>query len=337
MTSYILYSSNSRPRYVSDIINVLALPYDMEYQFRYKESYISTSFKHLYAENSNKLNGQKILISFKDEDVIIPIRFAQITKIEKVTDFYVIRFSVKNYVEHNFLGQFNLDIIKKRSLEYLNKVNTNEKKLALQEGFCDLVNPDKEINNFNNWINTAKNLSLTPTFSNSYFLNIELIRNNKKKGTLYNFKTHHFEISENNFYSFKITYYTKDFLENDIRLEVTHNSDSIKLTSSNSYNLNSRYDSVKVWLKSLEIEEDTFLELLISIKNTVVKVDVELPIFVKKSKNDIWFKVILSFIGASLISIPSFLGDEHQPLKIIFAAIGAFIIAISTNFTKKLF
>lgn len=97
----VLYSSDSNPQYKKDIINVIALPENGRYRFRYKEKYIS---KELKEEIMGGIVGREAIVVFRTNSVddtidpfFVPIRMAKIESVDVIDSIYIINFYAKAY------------------------------------------------------------------------------------------------------------------------------------------------------------------------------------------------------------------------------------------------
>lgn len=92
-----LFSSNIRPLYAQDILNVLAAPSGISYTFRYERRYVVESLTSGWNEN---LVGRKVLIHFSlqqparyHEPVFFPIRIGRVHQAQRLgEDIYLLEF-----------------------------------------------------------------------------------------------------------------------------------------------------------------------------------------------------------------------------------------------------
>lgn len=97
-----LFTSDSRLRYASDVLSVLALPDGFAFHFRYDSRHISTDNRREI--EGTGAPGTKILIAFKDENgakdgspYIVPLRWAILNSVEPMPDFFVFNFTLSGY------------------------------------------------------------------------------------------------------------------------------------------------------------------------------------------------------------------------------------------------
>src|SRR4051812_9621443 len=94
-----LFSSNIRPLYVQDILDVLAAPRGQRHQFRYEEQYVAANIR------TGTFKGATALVLFAiqqeaqyHEPAFIPARKAEIVTVGQRAGIYVIDFVVGDYI-----------------------------------------------------------------------------------------------------------------------------------------------------------------------------------------------------------------------------------------------
>ena len=144
----ILYSSDSNPQYKKDIINVIGLPVNGTYRFRYKEKYLSSELKSLI-DSPSGVDGREALVVFRTNSVVdgidpflVPIRHVVIDSVDDINStIYIFNFTVKGY-----------PIFSKTFSEACNSLAENvkfseqffdgNKGIFATYDFCDLVMPE---------------------------------------------------------------------------------------------------------------------------------------------------------------------------------------------------
>src|SRR4051812_47467556 len=96
-----LYSSNIRPLYEQDILDLLAAPPGAHYQFRYDERYLNKEAK----ESWLNLRGTPVLVHYSlqqraryHDPAFIPVRCGSVVEASRVGRLHVLTFSLANYV-----------------------------------------------------------------------------------------------------------------------------------------------------------------------------------------------------------------------------------------------
>lgn len=94
-----LFSSNIRPLYVQDILDVLAAPYGARYQFRYEEKYVSDTAR------TTGLAGMPVLVHFSiqqearyHDPAFVPVRRGKVVNAEARAGIFVVEFELGDYV-----------------------------------------------------------------------------------------------------------------------------------------------------------------------------------------------------------------------------------------------
>jgi hypothetical protein len=91
---YFLFSSNQRPQYEQDIVDVVGSPKGAPYRFRYVDTYIEGRLK-----NDHPPAGSRVLVVYSiqqkaryHEPAYIPVRFGTVTSVERYGDFLALDF-----------------------------------------------------------------------------------------------------------------------------------------------------------------------------------------------------------------------------------------------------
>ena len=96
-----LYSSNIRPLYEQDVLDVLAAPSNTSFRFRYDEQYINAEALN----NWHALKGVKALVHFSlqqearyHDPAFIPVRLGQVLETSRLGRMFIVTFSLGPYV-----------------------------------------------------------------------------------------------------------------------------------------------------------------------------------------------------------------------------------------------
>jgi hypothetical protein len=96
-----LYSSNIRPLYEQDILDLLASPHNLPYQFRYESRYVEENTRAEWLG----LTGKMALIHFSlqqeakfHEPAFIPVRLATVQRAFHLGDIHVLELNLGAYV-----------------------------------------------------------------------------------------------------------------------------------------------------------------------------------------------------------------------------------------------
>jgi hypothetical protein len=335
MNGYVLSTSDARPKYSKDILNVLALPQGSKYQFRYENNYIPSDLKHHLAKNKGILKGVKVLIAFKsklhENNFIVPIRWAVLDEIKKISDFYIIKFEIGNYPVVD--AEPSIESICKKTNDFLCTLNAVDSTLPVLKGYENLVNPDDEERNIDAWVLVSKQLALHPTFSNVHFLRVSTIRDIEDKSL--SLANNFYECKEVSFYNFYIDYYAINYVKAETEINIKINSELVRLASNSVVSLDSRYDSFKTSFQTYEVPGNSFAEISIFANcenDQLPKTSVSIPLKIIKSKNLLFLRIIASTLGATLLAIPSLLEPTtNKFIKVLLIALGALTLALGMN------
>jgi len=101
----VLFSSNIRPQYEQDVIDVLAAPDGQLQRFRYAERYVDQTIRNAWANDTLKIEeGVEILVVYSIQQpsgyhkpAYVPIRFGSIIRTEKEGSIFLIQFRLDRY------------------------------------------------------------------------------------------------------------------------------------------------------------------------------------------------------------------------------------------------
>ena len=337
--SITLFTSDARPKYINDVLSVIGLPSGSQYQFRYETKYVPSAIRDFFENKS--VQGTKVLIAFKslnslneNDTFIVPIRWATLNKVSRLTDFYVLKFTVNSYPEFsNDISNCTLDEIIKKSNELILNLPQECKKLPVVPGLISMVDP-KQSEDENSWLMIAKALSRNKTFEYTHFLRVSKLRN-ETNNSVDNNPLGQFQVSDGKYFSVKIDYFAENFSNRrSAFLKVQTIPTFIQCSCNSTIILDSRYDSLTIWFYALTLPGDGFTEIEIYTTSSENEPSplIKIPIEVIKSKNLSLLRFLTSTIGGILIAMPGIVKDLSTPLNIMFASVGALIIAAGVNF-----
>jgi hypothetical protein len=332
MINYTFFSSDFRPRYANDVLNVLALPKGYEYKFRYEQSYIEDSIRHTFHNDSKEFYNADVLLAFKssNSNFVVPVRWARIIKVNKVTDFYNITYVLLDYPEIDSL--LTLPDVQKASELFFNSIPSSDRDKAVINKFPQYLKPLSKNTSSDNWINICKVLSLYPKFETNHFLRFSDVH---KKDTILKFKDNSITLQEVSVYSIICDYYSGR-LSVDSILSTNSSSDKVKIVSNGKIDLNNRYDTVEILFETDEVPKDTFFNLAISTresKNCEYFTNCNFLFRIQKQKFSLIYKIATSVVGGLVLSLPTLLKDFEMNvyLKIALILLGSLILSLGVN------
>lgn len=331
-----LFTSDSRPRYATDILNVLALPIGAFYHFRYEAKYLTSEIQNEFENQTPE--GTRVLIVFRDETAaespfMVPVRWATVNSVERISDFYVIRFCLEGYPVFSKDYTGSKEDIQLLCGRFLLQFSEASRHLPVQLGLTPLVELRSTADK-NSWIEAVKRLAQHGTFSTSHFVRIAGITDRRGKNLRLSVDGEYI-LTEWQYAVLQLDYFAVNYGPHRAELKLTSDPKLVRVASIGSITLDSRYDSRKTWIQGGSVPGTTATELHISTSgggDAMPQTEVKLPIVVARSKRMLMWRIGASTIGAGLIATPGILGSGTDPaLRILTALCGALILAFGTN------
>lgn len=354
MSKYItLFSSDSRPRYEKDIFNIVALPINFKYRFRYRERYISKELLKLI--NSNAVSGTIALIAFrtnwdvKKENVFItPLRWATINEVRKIGSFYCFDFTVKQYVEYN--RQFenakdNLNEINQIAYEYFDTFEKNE--TFVVGNFPDIVQDYHEQKTFEcneSWRNILETLFLYPKFKRRFFLRVsglfDLDTMNKlgKESIQSDEYREIASVQEGGCTYLNIDYFNDEEDHEKSNINIEYDESLIIPIGDKNHIIESSYDSITYGFQAKKVLAKTQTQITINhiIKNEGreddIRTQIKIPLVIRRNKKYILMRFFFTLFGVGLVGLPSVLPECTPDNYIIISYLIGTVVVSATWF-----
>ncbi|NLK72007.1 MAG: hypothetical protein GX285_03180 [Clostridiales bacterium] len=337
-----LFSSDSRPQYVKDVFNILALPNGCMYRFRYKEKYIHSDI--IGGLSSNKIKGTKALIAFRtnldvneDKHFFVPVRWAFIKNVQKSADFYLIDFIVKDFVVFNknfddnrrsFVG---INTLAKGYFTTKDRVDAfvvkNTPNIVITS---DKTNKIKEKEDTERWLKVIEALHIYPKFEKCYFFRASITRNGLAKF----FKP--CVIREGGRANIIIAY--NNFCDiSDSEINIEYDESLLIPSRDKSIKIECRYDSAVFAFQAKSVLSKTPTQITLSCcsykdieDKQSIETMIKIPLIIKRNHFYLLARVILSLLGAIGIGLPGILPDTTpSECTIALFVIGSILIAIN--------
>lgn len=340
MPKYVLFSSDSNPQYEKDIYNVIALPYNGEYRFRYKAKYIDPQSINGLSKDEH---GERVLIAFRTnsadeeksiEPFVVPIRWAVLDKVERIDQIYIINFTVKDYPVFSTRFETASQSYEKNvafSREFFSVQNRNKIFISTVMPDFALPNESEDVNSSvqeKAWIRIIEALSQHNAFRHQFFFKtISSIDSESKT----------FEIRENHRRAIEIVHYNSDDKSaNSASVDIQYDSDVITSVLGNHERIECRYDknSFSFIPKYINQRIDTQITFNIKADNSDKETKIRIPVRIRRSNEKRIIRAIVSFAGAALVGIGSVIVDMTLWLKIPFFLLGSSLVAITWMFSK---
>jgi len=332
-----LFTSDSRPRYATDVLNTLALPVGSLYHFRYETKYVTPEIRNEF-ENLDPV-GTRVLLAFRDaaqdddNAFMVPVRWATLTAVELILDFYVIRFNLEGYP--TFAQTYGVEKVSIRaaSTNFVRELPEPTRHLPVQLGLTPFVEPRATADRVS-WIDVAKRLALHDCFATTHFLRIARVTDRRGRD-LARSSDGHYVLPERQYGTVSLDYFAVQYEEHNAQLRLAGDPALIRVATAGSIALDSRYDSRQVLIQAGAVTGQTSTELEIStyaerrdLRQTVLR----LPFRIVRSHSLLGYRVATSAIGAAAVAAPGILRDAIDPaLGVVLACLGALILAVGTN------
>jgi hypothetical protein len=103
----LLFSSDARPQYAQDILNILGFPTGCTYTFRYRREYVSQVAQGAWSDLPNRKDLTALILFSLQQDahyhdaVFVPIRRARVVATRKEGDIHLVKFALEALVSLN--------------------------------------------------------------------------------------------------------------------------------------------------------------------------------------------------------------------------------------------
>jgi hypothetical protein len=190
------------------------------------------------------------------------------------------------------------------------------------------------------WSEISDRLAKLDTFSNSYFVHLSILCVEGEEKSL-NIRNGSLEIDQDRGFIVKCWYYRTDAPSAARALVVTTDGTVLEASSDTEWEILSRYDEVEFWFHAKRVAQTTrrMLSVVLPGNNSDPAVDndlttrVSIPVIINRPVAPRLFRVSATAAGAALVATPALLGPGAQlQHKLIFAVLGALILAIVTVF-----
>lgn len=329
-----LLTSDSRPKYANDALAVLAVPFGLSYQFRYYQSYVPTTLKH-HLDN-NEFKPCKALIAYREEkccaagdQAIVPLRWATLLKVEKIGDFYTFTFECRGYPRLSG-GGFppNRQALVALAAQYQADYK-DDWKMPVHVGVPRFaVNGDSA--DRDTWMGLAATLALSPPFSETHFLRVGSF--SRPGGKEHNTDPDGWRTMVQGQYAHvAVDYFAANYGNHDAKLIVAGDSTILRVASRAELQLDSRYDSLRVWVQAGAVPGSTRTELEVRTVDSragAPQTAIRLPVLVTRSWRKMAIQVVATAAAAIAVAAPGLLPEgDYFSLKLVLAALGAVVLA----------
>lgn len=356
----VLFSSDSTPQYEKDIFNVIALPTNGEYRFRYKKEYIDLTLQNRIKNVFTK--GARVLIAFRTNSIdterhidpfMVPIRWAEIKEIEEIEKIVIFKFIAKEYPIFN--SDFenacstydqNIDFSK----DFFN--SNNKEKYFVTDGIPNAVLLETSEDNKNQekaWIRIIEALSKYNNeqegkgfFDKFFFKTIVDISDSTMRVEMKDGKSNVIKI---------VQYNSNDHSTKEAKVDIQYDPSILVSTYGDKDTIECRYDVLDYTFIPQNVSQEldsqvTFVFASEECKSSNEKSNtrqqttrIRVPIKIKPSiKKKTVINILFSFLGALLIGLNGvfdlFKVEIPTWLGILFFVVGSVILALAGLFYK---
>lgn len=330
----VLFSSDSNPQYKKDIFNVIALPSNASYRFRYKEKYISEELKKLLDQKC----VSNALIVFRTNSVeasvdpfMVPLRWAVIKEIDHIGNIYIIDFVVGEYVTFadNYAQTCNsYEKNKSFSKEYFARDKRNDEFVSIYNSDLEECLTKDQASQDDAWVQVIEALGKSDIFSDSFFFRVLLPENGNNE---------QFTIMEGQSNEITIVHYNvDDHNVHSADAKIRYDKSLITSVCGDVDRIECRYDRNKYIFIAKGLSHDVRTEIFFSIEGDVAgnNLGVRIPVVIKKAMRVRLVRWTLSFLGAIFVGLSGVFPCLPLIWKALAFGLGSLLISSSWLFSK---
>lgn len=341
--SVLLLSSNSRRRYAEDVLRALALPRGAILQFRYEADYVAGTLQQAVANGS--VVGRRCLVAFlsggdgpQESPFVVPVRLSTVVTAACVADMVVFRLRVDDYanLEEYPLAEEEIRAKGRWFVDMLAQANGGRFHPATTR-FPDLHVHDQQGDDPHLWLGVARRLARHPTFRSCFFVRTEEPLLDRDRTAALD-ATGRLHLSDRDSAKVRVSFYSDAYSDAARRLTCATDGSYLKISSDDSYDVASRYDTVEFWLRPEILAFDALARVTITLARAgpappeeSLTTSAGFPVVVRRSRSRLFLRVTASASGAFLVALPAVLGPSF-PLhwRVLAAVCGAALIAVAT-------
>ena len=341
-STMILFSSNSTVKYVRDIFNVLAMPENAEYQFRYQTKYVDSDARDSFRRGCK---GSRALVCFRSrhdcaagEEFCIPIRWVIINEVKPVSDVYVVKFTSQSYP--SFSNDYDkichdIDLLRNNAQGYFNRMSNNA--FAVINGVLPAVRAENTGRD-DNWQKIVNVISLLPEYKSSYLLKFSSLLNAEESSCE--------RVSgRTKLIEGKMSYINIDYYQNihdsdkKSKIEVSCDPNAINVTAGFGTDLQSRYDSLRIGFQAKKVMANTVSEITIRTieeSGNPLQTELVIPVKIERNRREKIVKASFTALGAFLVGLPALIGDDViLPIKVLISLAGVIVLGANSYFESR--
>lgn len=345
-----LYSSNIRPLYEQDILDLLAAPAETHYQFRYDERYLNPQARDSWAS----LTGTPVLIHYSlqqraryHDAVFIPVRRGTVVEARQFGRLHVLTFALGAYVSlpaaktdergRTLYGEqvrAYTDYLRKQTLPTPYEFSGGMDRDIFQEQPSPLDVTSSQADLFQR---TAEYLGQTQSFQNSLFLRFAYLRGRGVDGENKTPSENRFLLRAGETYELAVAHNQPRDVTTTASYVISAEEGVLRILGRSSFEIASPYDLIPIVFQALA---PTTLEA----RETVLQIEpagaasgprMRINLRVEPPIDKALAAAVATGVGAALVAIPS-LSVALDGWKILSVALGAacLVLVAATGFRR---
>ena len=314
-----LFTSNMRPLYEQDAIDVLAAPSGTRYRFRYqsdnRRDYLGTGLRDRWKDN--QLAGQPVLVCFSIQQeagyhpsAFIPVRFGSVVRSRAEGSPHIIDFEVDKYASLDLDQALIGDAVREFSIQLrdqLGETPDTKKSAVLGPAVSSLRSGDE--NNPTAWENTVELLSHTLSFRNHVLIRYAGVREVGVDSEV-QFKEGVLPLVAGHTYELRVTHLQPQETTEVRRYEIAVDGQIVSVVGPSEFLISSRYDTVPILLHAPD--RDDARETLVTVRPVAGAqgAGLRIPVRVTTSKRRQVVGTIGTALALFLIALPGIVGED---------------------------
>ena len=314
-----LFTSNMRPLYEQDAIDVLAAASGTRYRFRYqsdtRRDYLGTGLRDRW--RNNQLAGQPLLVCFSIQQeagyhpsAFIPVRFGTVVQTRAEGSPHIVDFEIGKYaslaLDRDRIGEAIL-VFSEHLKEQLRETPDVKKSAVLGPLAPGLDSGDEK--NPLPWENAVEYLSRTLSFRNHVFIRYSGIREMGAESEI-QFEQGAATLIAGRTYELRVTHLQPQETTEVRRYEVVVDGEIVSVVGQSEFLISSRYDTVPILLHAPDRED--VRETLLTVRPSAGVQGASIRIRLRVSPNKV--RQVGGAIGTAvsllLIALPGILGES---------------------------
>jgi hypothetical protein len=335
-----LFSSNIRPLYIQDILDVLAAPRRARYQFRYAQNYVDPDLMKA------TITGEEAVVHFSIQQeaqyhapAFIPIRRAKVVDAGLRADIYVVTFEVTDYIaltreENEHPSAPVTRYAAALAQAHIKRPYGPSASLApdLRDTAREVFDPDSD--EANAFASTAKLLQRTEWFRGARFVRVTALREGPTNGPEVASSDGTYVLTAGSTYAIELTHYEPGEVTDRQTFTISADDDVVQVIGKPGFDIASKYDYIRVFLHASLPARDEPRETVVTIEPSpgVQGPTVRLPVRVIAPRGRTAALAAASAIILLLFGLPAVFTTWPQGWKFALVFIGAIALSLVQSY-----